>query len=68
MNCSTEKMTLEDIVCTYWKTTDLKDDFVQSRDNIYISRIDFWKMQRVKTTVLDKMTDGKERQMQCSTV
>ena len=25
----------------YWKTTDLKDDFVQSKDNFYISRIKF---------------------------
>ena len=32
---------LEDVVCMYWKTTDLKDDFVQSKDNIYISRIEF---------------------------
>ena len=23
----------------YWKTTDLKDDFVQSTDDFYISRI-----------------------------
>ena len=39
-----------------------------SKDNMYISRIDFWKTQRVEMTWLDKMTDGKERQMQCSTV
>ena len=25
----------------YWKTTDLKDDFVQSTDDFYISRIKF---------------------------
>ena len=65
---SIEKTTFRNVVCVYCKTTDLKDDFVQSKDDIYISRIDFWKTQRVKTTLLDKMTDGKERQMQCSTV
>ena len=27
----------------YCKTTDLKDDFVQSKDNFYISRIEFLK-------------------------
>ena len=25
----------------YWKTTDFKDDFVQSKDDIYIKRIEF---------------------------
>ena len=58
---------LENVVCMYWKTTDLKDDFVQSTDNFYISRIKFfWKTPRVKTTLINKMTAGT--QMQYSTV
>ena len=50
----------------YWKTTDLKDDFVQSKDNFYISRIKFLEDTRVKTTLINKMTAGT--QMQYSTV
>ena len=41
MNCSTEKTTFRRRSCTYWKTTDLKDDFVRSKDDIYIQRIEF---------------------------
>ena len=39
---SREKTTFENVVCMYWKTTDLKDDFVQSTDDFYISRIKFF--------------------------
>ena len=41
MNCSTEKTTFRRRSCMYWKTTDLKDEFVKSKDDIYISHIEF---------------------------
>ena len=40
-NCVQKRRHLENVVCMYWKTTDFKDDFVQSKDDIYISRIGF---------------------------
>ena len=37
----------------YWKTLELKDDIVHSKDDFYKSQVQiFWKTQRVKTTLI----------------
>ena len=40
-NLRIEKTTFRNVVCMYCKTTDLKDDFVQSKDDFYISGMKF---------------------------
>ena len=51
----------------YWKTTQLKDNIVHSKDDFYMLLIKkIWKTQRVKTTLIYK--NNTVTQLQYNTV